>query len=70
MVPPEEVAAIHKRLHGDPDDDFIDEGAGDEWETEAAAAAIQALESGRIVMSAAGALLFLLAAGLLLRRST
>lgn len=128
LVPPEELAAIHKRLHGDPDDDFIDEGAGDEWETEAAAAAgaeafdsaageaaapsrgravlraierlaggeapkdgtggpgaskaaarawgevpgaaIQALVSGRTVMSAAGALLFLLAAGLLLRRSS
>lgn len=129
LVPPEELAAIHRRLHGDPDDDFIDAGAGDEWEAEAAAAAgaaaidgaggaeappsrrrgvlgaierlagrgeapkgaaggpgaskaaarawgevpgaaIQALESGRNVMSAAGAFLFLLAAGLLLRRST
>ncbi len=38
-VPPEELAAIHRRVHGgDPDEDFIDDGPGDEWETAAPAA--------------------------------
>lgn len=38
-VPPEELAALHRRLRGgDPDEDFEDAGPGDEWESEAPAA--------------------------------
>jgi len=37
-VPPEELAALHRRLRGgDPDEDFEDAGPGDEWESEAPA---------------------------------
>lgn len=51
-VPPEELAALHRRLRGgDPDEDFEDAGPGDEWETEApaagAAAAAPAADGGR-----------------------
>jgi len=38
-VPPEELAALHRRLRGgDPDEDFEDAGPGDEWESEASPA--------------------------------
>lgn len=43
LVPPEELAAIHRRLRGgDPDSDFEDEGPGDEWESEDPAASAPA----------------------------
>ncbi len=50
-VPPEELAALHRRLRGgDPDEDFEDAGPGDEWESEApaagAAAPAEAAEAG------------------------
>lgn len=53
-VPPEELALIHRRLRGgDPDGDFVDEGPGDDWESEAAAAS--PAPSGPAVEADAGA---------------
>lgn len=53
-APPEELALIHRRLRGgDPDGDFVDEGPGDDWESEGAAAAAAA--SGAPVEARAGA---------------